>query len=143
MKHLHLLLVLGAMTILWITRAVADADRGGAGAQHYWPQWRGPLGTGVGPSANPPVEWSEKKNIRWKAALPGKGHSTPIISGQHVFLSTAIPYGEALKARVPGIATYQTIFLCFPIWGETAPPVIRSFLTAHDLSAKTLKPLTC
>jgi flavodoxin len=46
-----------------------------------------------------------------------------------------------LKARVPGIAAYQTIFLCFPIWGETAPPVIRSFLTAHDLSAKTLVPV--
>jgi flavodoxin len=50
-------------------------------------------------------------------------------------------YEPALKARVPGIATYQTIFLCFPIWGETSPPVIRSFLTAHDLSAKTLVPV--
>jgi len=47
----------------------------------------------------------------------------------------------ALKARVPGIAACQTIYLCFPIWGETAPPVIRSFLTAHDLSAKTLVPV--
>ena len=50
-------------------------------------------------------------------------------------------YEPALKARIPGIAAYQTIFLCFPIWGETAPPVIRSFLTAHDLSAKTLVPV--
>jgi flavodoxin len=50
-------------------------------------------------------------------------------------------YEPALKARVPGIAAYQTIYLCLPIWGETAPPVIRSFLTAHDLSAKTLVPV--
>jgi flavodoxin len=50
-------------------------------------------------------------------------------------------YEPALKARIPDIATYQTIFLCFPIWGETSPPVIRSFLKAHDLSAKTLVPV--
>jgi flavodoxin len=50
-------------------------------------------------------------------------------------------YEPVLKARVPGIATYQTIFLCFPIWGETVPPLIRSFLTAHDLSARTLVPV--
>lgn len=50
-------------------------------------------------------------------------------------------YEPALKASIPGIAAYQTIYLCFPIWGETAPPVIRSFLTAHDLSSKTLVPI--
>jgi flavodoxin len=50
-------------------------------------------------------------------------------------------YEPVLKARIPGIAAYQTIFLCFPIWGETAPPVIRSFLAAHDLSTKTLVPV--
>jgi len=50
-------------------------------------------------------------------------------------------YEPALTARIPGIAAYQTIFLCFPIWEETAPPVIRSFLTAHDLSATSLVPV--
>jgi flavodoxin len=50
-------------------------------------------------------------------------------------------YEPALKAQIPDIGAYQTIFLCFPVWGETAPPVIRSFLTAHDLSAKTLVPV--
>lgn len=50
-------------------------------------------------------------------------------------------YEPALKARIPGIAAYETIFLCFPIWGETAPPVIRSFLATHDLSGKMLVPV--
>ncbi|MDZ4375186.1 MAG: flavodoxin [Phenylobacterium sp.] len=45
-----------------------------------------------------------------------------------------------LKANVPNLAAYGTIFLGFPIWGETAPPVIRSFLKAHDLSGKTVRP---
>jgi len=53
----------------------------------------------VAPNAQPPVEWSETKNIRWKTALPGKGHSTPIVWGDHIFLTTAIPYGEAVKPR--------------------------------------------
>ncbi|HLW65905.1 MAG TPA: PQQ-binding-like beta-propeller repeat protein [Gemmataceae bacterium] len=68
-------------------------------AKDYWPQWRGPLATGVAPNANPPVEWSENKNIRWKAALPGKGHSTPIIWADRIFLTTAIPFGEPVKPR--------------------------------------------
>src|SRR5690606_1640035 len=46
----------------------------------------------------------------------------------------------ALEATVPSIAGYGTVFLGFPIWGETAPPIIRSFLSAHDLSGKTLIP---
>lgn len=49
-------------------------------------------------------------------------------------------YEPGLKARVPHLNSYQTVFLGFPIWGETAPPVIRSFLAHHDLSGKTLIP---
>jgi outer membrane protein assembly factor BamB len=66
-----------------------------------WPAWRGPLGTGVAPNADPPVSWSESENIRWKTPLPGKGHSTPIVWGQRIFLTTAIPQGEARKPRLP------------------------------------------
>jgi flavodoxin len=46
----------------------------------------------------------------------------------------------ALKASVAKLAAYETLYLGFPIWGETAPPVIRSFLKAHDLAGKTLVP---
>jgi outer membrane protein assembly factor BamB len=60
----------------------------------YWPQWRGPLGSGVSPDGAPPITWSETQNLRWKVALAGKGHSTPIVWGDHVFVTTAIPYGE-------------------------------------------------
>ena len=68
-------------------------------ADEAWPQWRGPFGTGVAADADPPVEWSETKNIRWKAKLPGKGHSTPIVWGDRIFLTTAIPVGDVLPAR--------------------------------------------
>lgn len=64
-----------------------------------WPQWRGPLATGVSPHGHPPVEWSETKNVKWKTALPGKGHSTPIVWGDRLFLTTAVPVGEKLKPQ--------------------------------------------
>lgn len=49
-------------------------------------------------------------------------------------------YRPPLKAGVPDIGSYEALFLGFPIWGETAPPVIRSFLSQHDLAGKTLVP---
>lgn len=45
-----------------------------------------------------------------------------------------------LKAKVPDMARYATVFLGLPIWGETAPPIVRSFLSSHDLSGKTVIP---
>src|SRR6202163_3560033 len=88
------------LLIMCLLAGTGDANRGGALAQNSWPQWRGPLGTGVSPTAQPPVQWSDNKNIRWKTALPGKGHSTPIVWGERLFLTTAIPYGEASKPRL-------------------------------------------
>lgn len=49
-------------------------------------------------------------------------------------------YEPPLAATVANIRSYETVFLGFPIWGMTAPPVIRSFLSGHDLSGKTLVP---
>jgi flavodoxin len=49
-------------------------------------------------------------------------------------------YEPPLERTVAGMEGYETVFLGFPIWGMTAPPVIRSFLSRHDLSGKTLVP---
>jgi hypothetical protein len=49
-------------------------------------------------------------------------------------------YEPPLKTQVAGMADISTLFLGFPIWGETAPPVIRSFLSMCDLSGKTVVP---
>ncbi len=50
-------------------------------------------------------------------------------------------YEPPLKETVPNIDAYDTVFLGFPIWGMTAPAVVRSFLSRHDMSGKTLVPL--
>lgn len=66
---------------------------------HSWPQWRGPLATGEAPHADPPVQFSETENVRWKRELPGRGISSPIVWGDQVFVTTAVPMGEALEPR--------------------------------------------
>jgi outer membrane protein assembly factor BamB len=68
-----------------------------------WPQWRGPLGTGFAPGAKPPLEWSEDKNVRWKTPLPGLGHSTPVVAGKQIFVTSAVPVGEQLPPRFSGV----------------------------------------
>ena len=71
-----------------------------------WANWRGPLASGASPTANPPIEWSETKNIRWKVALPGRGHSSPIVLGDSVYVLAAAPKGEALPPvhdSAPGV----------------------------------------
>ena len=67
-----------------------------------WPQWRGPLGTGVSPQSHPPLDWSSTENVLWKTALPGKGHSTPVVWGNSVFVTTAIPVGQKRAPKMSG-----------------------------------------
>ena len=62
-----------------------------------WPQWRGPLGTGVAVKGNPPTEFSETKNLKWKTEIPGKGHATPIIWENKIIVQTAVPTEEKVK----------------------------------------------
>ena len=72
------------------------APRVDDGRDAFWPHWRGPTGNGVAPKADPPTEWNEKKNLRWKLALPGLGHSTPIVWRDRVFVTAAVPFGDAV-----------------------------------------------
>ncbi|HEY0550298.1 MAG TPA: PQQ-binding-like beta-propeller repeat protein [Verrucomicrobiae bacterium] len=54
-----------------------------------WPAWRGPTRDGIAaPGQNPPVQWSETENILWKAPLPGRGHSSPTVVGNRIYLAT-------------------------------------------------------
>jgi outer membrane protein assembly factor BamB len=75
------------------------AFAGLAEARSNWPQWRGPLANGVAPDADPPLEWSETKNVKWKVALPGTGSSTPVIWGDRVFVLTAVPIAKQVEGN--------------------------------------------
>jgi hypothetical protein len=59
-------------------------------AQNDWPWWRGPLRNGVADQAAVPVTFSETDHVIWKTRVPGRGHSSPTVVGNRVFLTTAI-----------------------------------------------------
>ena len=72
-----------------------------------WPQWRGPDGSGISNEKNLPSEWSPTRNIKWKTPIDGRSHSSPIVWGNRVFLTTAIegpvvPGAKAVKHVVEG-----------------------------------------
>ena len=73
---------------LWILLSAAIAFA----ADANWPQFRGPDASGLGTGA-PVTEWNAAagKNILWKSAIPGLGHSSPVIWGDRVFVTTAVP----------------------------------------------------
>ena len=113
-------------------------------ARDYWPAWRGPLACGVSPTAQPPVTWSETRNVKRKVAIPGQGTSSPVVWGDKIFFLTAImtdragtptavprPDAEAnapasLKGSRPPGSVYQFDVVCLDritgriLWEKTA-----------------------
>ncbi|MEX2027260.1 MAG: PQQ-binding-like beta-propeller repeat protein, partial [Pirellulaceae bacterium] len=108
-----------------------------------WHQFRGPLASGVAPAGDPPTEWSETKNVRWKVEIPGEGSSTPIVWGNRIFLLTAIktdkktdavPEAKDQPRRPFGIVFpnhyYQFVVLCLDrgsgktLWQQVATEVV-------------------
>ena len=78
-----------------------------AGSAANWPQWRGPDGSGISNEKNLPATWNPTTNIKWKAAIPGRGHSSPIVWGNRVFVTTAVegdvvPGAKAVKHTSDG-----------------------------------------
>jgi len=63
-------------------------------AAENWPAWRGPHGDGTCIETQAPTEWSATQNVVWKTAVPGLGHSSPIVWGDRVFTATAFPERE-------------------------------------------------
>src|SRR5512134_1068625 len=77
------------------------ASQPGTTAERFWPQWRGPHATGASRTANPPTEWSETRNVRWKVEIPGRGSGSPVVWGDLLFLLSAVPIGAQ------GVASHE------------------------------------
>jgi len=82
-RRMHVLIAIPAVSLLLTLGSPAGVE---------WPQWRGPLNTGMA-VGEAPTEWGPG-NIRWQMPIPGKGHSTPVVAGHRMFLTTAIPTGK-------------------------------------------------
>ena len=85
------------VVISLISTVILLNSTAGSSAAPNWPQWRGPGGQGISTEKNLPTEWSATKNIKWKTPIAGRGHSSPIVWGNRIFLTTAIE-----GAIVPG-----------------------------------------
>ena len=100
-----------ALTLaVWLcsVAALAAPSEPTSQAQQNWPHWRGPLANGVAPLGNPPTEWDENKNIKWKVKISGESTATPIVWGDQIFLISAVktdreielpPAAEGIKPR--------------------------------------------
>src|SRR6059036_581751 len=87
------------VAVLGFANVLSVAQGASSSAEHNWPQWRGPLQSGVAPHADPPTEWSETKNIKWKVRIPGEGSATPVIWENKVFVLTAVPTGKRVEPK--------------------------------------------
>ena len=58
-------------------------------AETDWPWWRGPNRDNISPATGVPTTWDENTNILWKSKIPGRGHASPTVWGDRIFLATA------------------------------------------------------
>lgn len=79
--------------VMGMVLALSAATVAAQNAPAAWPQWRGPFNTGMA-AGDAPTRWDDTNGVRWKLAIPGKGHSTPVVAGNRLFLTTAVPTGR-------------------------------------------------
>jgi len=78
-----------SIPVLLIAAFVSAAE-----APDGWPRWRGPNDNGMA-RGDAPLQWSDREHIAWKAEVPGRGNSSPVVWGDRIFLTTAVPTGNA------------------------------------------------
>jgi outer membrane protein assembly factor BamB len=89
-----------ARIVFAVALAVALAGGGVLAAGPNWAQWRGPGSAGVSDDAALPTVWSPASHVAWKTPIPGRSHSSPIVWGDHLFVTTAIE-GAVIPGHVP------------------------------------------
>jgi outer membrane protein assembly factor BamB len=79
----------------WVFIAIYAVTLPASLAAQQWPNWRGPSASGVSPAVNLPVDWSDTRNVAWKAAVRGLGISSPIVWNEHVIVTSQVGSGES------------------------------------------------
>jgi outer membrane protein assembly factor BamB len=88
-----------AMVVVAAMANAVTADSSAESAGSRWAHWRGPLGTGASPDATPPVAFGVEndgveKNVAWKAEIPGRGSSSPVVWDDRVFVTSGVPLAD-------------------------------------------------
>lgn len=90
-----------------------------------WPYWRGPGAEGMA-RGDAPLRWSDTEHIAWKAVVPGRGHSSPVVWEDRIFLTSAVPSGAASRAADGSLVEHRFVVLCYDrrtgqsLWQRTA-----------------------
>lgn len=85
-----------------------------ASTSEDWPQFRGPDGQGHATAPGAPLTWSEKENIAWKVPVPGRGWSSPVVLGDHLWLTAAIETAakaDESRERLAGRKHNEVLFV--------------------------------
>lgn len=141
-----LLVTIGAFLI----SSYSLAENPSSDSRQFWPQWRGPAGNGIAPLGDPPTEWSETKNIRWKVAIPGRGHASPIVWGDRVYVQTAIQAEQTAQPEVEGKAVrdYRFVLIALDrrsgavVWEQTLCQTVPHEPGHKDASPVSNSPAT-
>jgi outer membrane protein assembly factor BamB len=84
-----------------------------------WPAWRGPRGDGSSAERNLPIRWSATENVRWKTAIDGIGHSSPVVFGDRIFLTTCLLKEQQRRLlcldRRSGAILWQKVVVTAPL----------------------------
>jgi outer membrane protein assembly factor BamB len=101
-----------------------------------WPAWRGPRGDGTSLEPNPPTRWSGTENVVWKVAIPGDGHSSPVIWDDRIFLTTALADAQERVLlcldRATGATLWRQTVLTAPLEAKHAENSYASATPATD-----------
>jgi len=82
------------LPLLFLVAGLASAE-----TLDVWPSWRGPA-NGVSTLRSLPVAWTGERNVAWKSEVPGRGHSSPVVWGDHIFLTTDVE-GDVVPGAAP------------------------------------------
>jgi outer membrane protein assembly factor BamB len=94
-------IALAVMILLTAVMAFGADEKTSTPELQNWGQWRGPLANGVAPLGNPPTNWDENTNVKWKVKIPGKSTASPIVWGDQILLITAIKTDREVELPPP------------------------------------------
>jgi outer membrane protein assembly factor BamB len=103
-------------------------------AASYWSRWRGPSGQGLATDSGYPDRWSSTENVLWRATVPGRGHSSPIVWKDRIFLTTVRGDGRVSMLafnRADGKLLWETVN------PDTTPESLHQKNSAASATAST------
>lgn len=109
------------LVCLFASKAVSAADPA-------WPQFRGPEANPVSKDTRLEEKWSRTENVEWATEIPGRGWSSPVVSGDRIFVTTAVTEGES---KPPQIGTEYS--------NEYAAELEKKGLTQEEITAKVVE----